>query len=138
MSFIIRTGNLAGTPKLREAEGKVYTYATVMVSDRIKTKDGEWIDGPPTAYNVNVRGDQARRLVATAERDGNVRVLFAGPYRVKQWDSEKGPQIQHDVANADVGLSFAGQDVGLVSEKPKPKPEAETGGAAGDIFEDGE
>src|SRR5690625_6516621 len=51
-------GNLASTPKLREGENGPYTFATVMVSDRIKTKSGTWTDGPAIAYNVAVKGDE--------------------------------------------------------------------------------
>lgn len=40
MSYITRTGNLAGAPELREGERGPYTYARVIVSDRIRQEDG--------------------------------------------------------------------------------------------------
>ena len=36
MSYIVRTGNLVDTPELREGEHGPYTYARVIVSDRIR------------------------------------------------------------------------------------------------------
>ena len=49
MSYITRTGNLAGAPELREGERGPYTYARVIVSDRIRQEDGSYTDGPAAA-----------------------------------------------------------------------------------------
>lgn len=118
MSFISRTGNLAETPKLREGDKGPYTFARVLVTDRIRQKDGSYTDGPATPYDVAVSGDQAKRLVATAKRDGNVRVTFAGRYRVTEWKGDQGSRIQHEVQADDIALSFRGQDIGLVTGEP--------------------
>lgn len=85
MSFIVRTENLASAPELRESEKGPYGYATLMVSDRIRQKDGTYLDGPATAYNVAAPGDRARHPVACAQRDGNVCVSFARSFRVSGW-----------------------------------------------------
>lgn len=90
MSYIIRTGNLAGTPELREGERGPYTYARVMVSDRIRPDDGSYTDGPSIAYDVLVNGNQAVNLVDAAEARGNIRVTFAGRYRVTEWQGGQG------------------------------------------------
>ncbi|UYG18320.1 single-stranded DNA-binding protein (plasmid) [Brachybacterium huguangmaarense] len=123
MSFISRTGNLASTPVLREGDHGPYCFAKVICTDRIKTKGGDWIDGPAIAYDVAVSGDEAKRLVATAERDGNVRVTFAGRYRVTEWKSDTGSRHQHEVKADSIALSFRGQDVGI-SEDAKSSPGA--------------
>lgn len=137
-------GNLADTPVLREGEHGPYTFATVMVSDRLRTKGDKWEDGPAIAYNVAVKGDEAKRLVEAAERDGNVRVTFGGRYRVTQWESETGPKDQHEVQADSIGLSFRGQDIGVLSGKKKAAAKDSEDDAAGkaageptDIFEEG-
>lgn len=140
MSYISRTGNLAGTPKLREGDKGPYTFARVIVSDRYTNKAGEWVNGPEIGYNVAVRGDQARRLVACAERDGNVRVTFGGSYRVTTWESNEGPRTQHEVNADTIGLSFLGQDAAVAK---KDKPAVDAGGETAeteeprDIFAEG-
>lgn len=148
MSTISRTGNLAKTPTLREGKKGPYTFATVMVTDRVRQEDGSYTDGPSTAYEVAVSGDQATRLVATAERDGNVRITFTGRYRVTEWQGDKGTRIQHEVQADDIGLSFRGQDVGVIKDAARAdaapeKPAEETGADAdesdepADIFAEG-
>lgn len=143
MSYIIRTGNLAATPKLREGDKGPYTFARVIVSDRYTNKAGEWVNGPEIGYDVAVSGDQARRLVACAERDGNVRVTFGGRYRVTTWESNEGPRPQHEVRADTISLSFLGQDA-AVAKKDKPAKEATDDAAEGegneeprDIFAEG-
>ena len=135
-------GNLAKTPKLREGENGPYTFATVMVSDRIKTKSGAWEDGPSIAYNVAVKGDEAKRLVAAATRDGNLRVTFSGRYRVTEWQSENGPREQHEVQADSIGLSFRGQNAGVFDdnethEGAAPATAADSDNEPVDIFEAG-
>ncbi|MFD0760428.1 single-stranded DNA-binding protein [Arthrobacter ulcerisalmonis] len=77
MSYITRTGNLAATPTLREGDNGPYTYARVLVSDRIRQEDNSYTDGPTVAYDVAVSGNQAVNLVEVAEQSGNVRVTFS-------------------------------------------------------------
>ena len=113
MSYISRTGNLADTPVLREGERGPYTYARVIVSDRIRQEDGSCTDGPPIAYDVAVSGAQATALVETAERSGNVRVTFAGRYRVTEYRGEQGTRIQHEVRADEVAVSLRGQSVSV-------------------------
>lgn len=139
MSFISRTGNLAATPVLREGDNGPYTFAKVIVTDRIKTKDEGWLDGPPIAYEVAVNGDEAKRLVAAAQRDGNVRVTFTGRYRVTEWQSDNGPRPQHEVRADSIGLAFRGQDVGIIkAAEPTDATEDSTASEPTDIFEEGE
>lgn len=113
MSYIVRTGNLAAAPELRQGERGPYTYARVIVSDRIRQEDGSYTDGPPIAYDVAVSGAQATALVETAERSGNVRVTFAGRYRVTEYRGEQGTRIQHEVRADEVAVSLRGQSVSV-------------------------
>lgn len=120
MSYIVRTGNLAATPKLQQGERGSYTYARVIVTDSIKKGEG-YVDGPAIAYDVAVSGRDAERLVATAERDGNVRVIFAGRYYVTEYTAKDGTtRLQHNVQADEIGVSFRGQDVHVPGKKQQP------------------
>lgn len=111
MSFITRTGNLAAKPELRQGERGPYTYAHVLVSDRIRQDDDTYTDGPTVAYDVSVSGSQATNLVEAAERSGNIRITFTGSYRVTEYKGEQGTRLQHEVRADDVAVSLRGQAV---------------------------
>ncbi len=112
MSYITRTGNLAATPVLRENDkGKPYTYARVLVTDRIRTEGG-YEDGATIGYDVAVQGNQAVNLVDAAERSGNIRITFSGEYRATVYRPENGEErIQHEVRADEVGVSLRLQSV---------------------------
>lgn len=111
MSYIVRTGNLAATPELREGDRSSYTYARVIVSDRIRQGDDTYRTGPSIAYDVSISGTQAASLVDIAQRCGNIRVTFAGRYRVTEYQGQQGTRIQHEVQADDVAVSLRGQTV---------------------------
>ena len=111
MSHITRTGNLAATPTLRDGDRGPYTYARVLVSDRIRQEDDSYTDGPTVAYDVAVSGNQAVNLVAAAEEGGNIRVMFSGRYRVTEFKGDQGTRVQHEVRADDVAVSLRGQSV---------------------------
>ncbi|MGJ1429186.1 single-stranded DNA-binding protein [Clavibacter sepedonicus] len=111
MSHISRTGNLAGTPVLRQGHKGPYTYAAVIVNDRFQDDNGDWVQGPPVRYELAVNGAQAVALVATAEACGNIRVTFSGAYTVREFHGDKGTILQHKVFVDEVGASFFGQDI---------------------------
>jgi len=120
MSFIVRTGNLAGVPTLHQGDNGAYTYARVIVNDRIRQEDGTYTDGPAVAYDVAVTGGQAENLVAAAEEAGNIRVTFAGRYRVTQYEGQNGTRLQHEVRDSEVGVSLRGQSV-TVNRPERPE-----------------
>ncbi|MGZ0069854.1 single-stranded DNA-binding protein [Microbacterium arborescens] len=122
MSFITRTGNLAATPTLREGQNGPYTYARVLVSDRIRQEDGSYTDGPTVAYDVAVSGNQARNLVEAAQESGNIRVTFSGRYSVTEYTSGQGSRVQHEVRADEVAVSLRGQSVRVIG-----KPAADQG-----------
>ena len=116
MSYITRTGNLAATPTLREGDNGPYTYARVLVSDRIRQEDGSYTDGPTVAYDVAVSGNQAVNLIEAAERSGNIRVTFSGRYRVTEYKGDQGSRLQHEVRADEVAVSLRGQSVRVVGK----------------------
>lgn len=120
MSYIVRTGNLAKTPKLYEGESGPYTYARILVTDRESDGNGSWIEGPTIAYDVSVSGAKARELVATAERSGNIRVMFSGRYRVTEDKNERGTFVRHEVRADQIGISLHGQSVTVDTSKNAP------------------
>ncbi|MEA5655101.1 single-stranded DNA-binding protein [Cutibacterium granulosum] len=117
MSYIVRTGNLAGTPELREGEHGPYTFARVIVSDRIRQEDGSYVNGPAIAYDVLVSGNQAVNLVDAAKASGNIRITFAGRYRITEWRGDQGTRIEHEVRANEVSVSLLGQKVTV--ERPR-------------------
>lgn len=118
MSYITRTGNLAEAPTLRHGDSGPYTYARVIVSDRIPQEDGSYDDGPAIAYDVAVSGNQAANLVDAAQRSGNIRITFSGRYRVSEYKNEQGARIQHEVRADEVSVSLRGQSV-TVERNPR-------------------
>jgi len=117
VSHITRTGNLAATPTLREGNSGPYTYARVLVSDRIRQDDDSYTDGPAVAYDVAVSGNQAVNLVAAAEEGGNIRVMFSGRYRVTEFKGDQGTRVQHEVRADDVAVSLRNQSVSVTPSR---------------------
>ena len=112
MSYIVRAGNLARTPELRQGDHGPYTYADVIVNDRERADDGSYVDTGTIRYSLTVRGSAAERLVEVAERSGNVRVVFAGSYRVREYDRADGSTaLSHDVRVDELGVSLTGQSI---------------------------
>ena len=113
MSYIVRVGNLATTPELRTADnGGVYCYADVIVNDRERLDDGSYRDLATTRYSLTVFRSAAEQLVSTAETSGNVRVMFAGRYRVREYDRKDGGKgTSHDVMVDEIAVSLTGQRV---------------------------
>ncbi|AWF99859.1 single-stranded DNA-binding protein [Clavibacter michiganensis] len=124
MSHISRTGNLAGTPDLRQGPKGPYTYAAVIVNDRYQDDNGTWVQGPPIRYELAVSGTQAVALVATAKACGNIRVTFSGAYTVREFQGDKGAILQHKVFVDEIGASFFGQDVTVARRTASTTPSA--------------
>ena len=115
MSYIVRAGNVASTPELRTADsGRTYCYADVIVNDRERLEDGSYRDLGTVRYSLTVFRSAAEQLVETAQTSGNVRVLFAGSYRVREYDRRDGGKgISHDVVVDEIGVSLTGQRVAV-------------------------
>lgn len=114
MSYIVRAGNLATTPELRQSDNGPYCYADVIVNDRERTEDGSYRDLGTIRYSLTVFRSAAERLVEAAQTSGNIRVLFAGRYRVREFDRrDGGTGISHDVVVDEIGVSLTGQRVAV-------------------------
>ncbi|MCT2980613.1 single-stranded DNA-binding protein [Propionibacterium freudenreichii] len=96
------------------------------VSDRIRQEDGSYTDGPAIAYDVLVSGNQAVNLVAAAEASGNIRITFAGRYRVTEWQGEQGTRVQHEVRADEVSVSLIGQKVTVERSRGDATPDENT------------
>lgn len=129
MSYIVRAGNLASTPELRTAEnGTTYCYADVIVNDRERTEDGSYRDLGTIRYSLTVFRSAAEQLVETAQTSGNVRVLFSGSYRVREYDRrDGGTGISHDVMVDEIGVSLTGQRVTVDRSRRSGGEDAPTG-----------
>ena len=113
-SYIVRTGNLAATPELRQGEKGPYAYARILVSDRIRQDDGTYVDGPTIPYDVAVSGDKAVKLVDAATESGNIRIMFAGRYWVTEYRGENGTRMQHRVNADEIAVSLTGQTIRVI------------------------
>lgn len=113
MSYIVHAGNLASTPELHTSEnGRSYCHGTVIVDDRERAEDGSYCDQRTIVYSLTVFGSAAEQLVETAQASGNVRVLFAGSYRVRGYDRPVGGTgISHNVMVDEIDVSLTGQRV---------------------------
>ena len=80
-------------------------YVHVLYSDQLN------------AYDVLVSGSQAVNLVDAAKASGNIRITFAGRYRITEWRGDQGTRIQHEVRADEVSVSLLGQRVTV--ERPR-------------------
>lgn len=126
MRYIIRSGNLAEAPMLRHSEnGTAYTYATVLVNDRERQDDGNFKTISTVRYSLTMYRSEAENLVKAAEASGNVRLVFAGSYRVKEFRTKDGGLgISHDVQVDELGVSLQGQAVTVTPRANQPQVEA--------------
>ena len=114
MSYIIRTGNLTGPPDLRhDAEsGRPYAFARVAVNDSAPDESNEWTTIGTEFYNLTVRGNSAENLAEAAASGGNIRIVFAGYYRVRNYTRHDGSSAtSRDVRVDQIGVSLLAQTV---------------------------
>ena len=111
MSYIVRSGNLLGVPELRYGESGPFAFVAVLVNDRARQQDGSYEGTGAVRYNLAVRGTSAVRLVELAQRSGNLRIVFAGRYRVREFEHAGTVALSHDVRVDELGVSLVGQTV---------------------------
>ncbi len=114
MSYIARTGWLAATPELRDGEHGPYCFARVLVTDRIKEGDA-WRDGAVTAYDLTVSGNQAVRLVSTAEACGNTEITFTGSLVTDVW-GDNNDKLANKVRADTVAVALRTQTVTAIDK----------------------
>jgi single-strand DNA-binding protein len=101
----------AGCSELRHGESGSFAYVAVLVNDRARQQDGSYQDTGAVRYNLTVRGTTAQRLVELAQRSGNLRIMFAGRYRVREFEHAGSVTLSHDVRVDELGVSLVGQTV---------------------------
>jgi single-strand DNA-binding protein len=68
--------------------GKAYCHLDVAVNDRVKSTNGQWIDGPATYYRVTVFGTTAENATNSLVK-GNT-VLITGELTVRTYTRTDG------------------------------------------------
>lgn len=104
-------GNLAEDPELLHTrDDKPFVSCRVMVTNRTRTAEGEWVDGEPTAHNVKVYGTAAINLYDSAGRGD--RLIVHGLMKTETWTDRDTQQKRTkqvvEVSNrfGEVGGSF--------------------------------
>ncbi len=104
-------GNLAEDPELLHTrDDKPFVSCRVMVTNRTRNTEGEWVDGEPTAHNVKVYGTAAINLYDSAGRGD--RVIVHGLMKTETWTDRDTQQKRTkqvvEVSNrfGEVGGSF--------------------------------
>jgi len=108
-------GNLAGVPELKfSKDGNAWTRARVLVTDSEKDREtGEWRDTATTGYDVVVFGATAEALVEAAAENGNIRVRFSGPQKIKDVQARNGGSTRVYDVRADWICPDFGQNLAI-------------------------
>jgi single-strand DNA-binding protein len=111
-------GNLVDDPELRFTNtGIAVTNLRVAITQRIQ-QDGEWRDGEPSFFRVNVRRGQAEHLVDSLAKGD--RIMITGRLRQRTWETPEGgrrsvAEIEADEVGA--SLKFATAKVERATER---------------------
>ena len=104
---IVIEGNLTRDPNggYGKDTGKAYTHLDIAVTDRVKTNQGDWVDGPPTYYRVTVFGRTAENALNSLAK-GNT-VIAAGELTVRAYTRTDGtPGIANDIIADHLGVAL--------------------------------
>jgi len=104
---IVIEGNLTRDPNggYGKDTGKAYTHLDVAVTDRIKSSQGDWVDGPPTYYRVTVFGKTAENALNSLTK-GNT-VIAAWELTVRAYTRTDGtPGIANDIIADHLGAAL--------------------------------
>ena len=118
MSYIVRTGNLAGPVKLTQnTDGTHHGRVTVIVNDRAKDPEtGKWETVATTGYYLRVHGLPAVKLKDFQELNGNAAIIFSGTYRARTYTSQDGHErVSHDVWVDHIGADIARQELHITT-----------------------
>lgn len=102
-------GNLAKPPTERtNSEGKTFTHARVITSDRHRTKTGTYLSGPAQGWDVYINHPSiGRNLTEVARALGNVRLVVTGTYTLRAWKTRTGEErLSHTIHADHVGISL--------------------------------
>jgi single-stranded DNA-binding protein len=131
MSYIVRSGNLAGPATLTtDDQGRTVAHATVIVNDQARDRDGAWQNLATIAYRLTVHGRAATRLAEFQTRNGNKKILFAGTYRARVYTAPDGTtRLSHDVFVDHIGADLAALDLQVIAPTPDAEPDPHTADA---------
>lgn len=106
MSYIVIEGNTTDAAELRYTpNGKAVTDVTVIVNERVKNEDDEWVDGAATSYRVTVWGKPAEAFAEQVTKSQGLVVtgeLTIGEYT----DRDNNRRTSRDINADKVGKSI--------------------------------
>jgi single-strand DNA-binding protein len=118
---IVIEGNLTRDPNggYGKDTGKAYTHLDVAVTDRIRSSQGVWVDGPPTYYRVTVFGRTAENALKSLVK-GNT-VLVTGDLTVRAYTRTDGsPGTAHDIVADHLGAALTHTTVAIPEKAGRP------------------
>lgn len=106
MTVITIIGNLVDAPELRfTAQGKAVANFTVAESQRVKSADGTWSDGPSTFWRCSIWDTIAENLTESLVK--GQRVIVAGEAKQRTFETRDGEKrTVIEVTATDVGPSL--------------------------------
>jgi len=105
MTSIITEGNASSDAELRYTQaGKPVAAVTLIVNDRTKNADGDWVDGASSSYRVSVWGSPAEHFAASVTK--GTRLIVAGELTVREYTDREGQQrLTREISAEHAGLS---------------------------------
>jgi single-strand DNA-binding protein len=105
MTSIITEGNASTDAELRYTQaGKPVASVTLIVNDRTKNSDGDWVDGASSSYRVTVWGNPAEHFAASVTK--GTRLIVAGELTVREYTDRDGQQrVSREISADHAGLS---------------------------------
>lgn len=105
MTIITITGNLAADPELRfTPSGKAVAGFTVVENIRHRNDAGEWVDGQPNYFDVDVWELDAENVAESLEK-GN-RVIVTGIVRTEKWEKDGQTRTKQKIRADEVAVSL--------------------------------
>jgi len=105
MTSIITEGNASTDAELRYTQaGKPVASVTLIVNDRTKNADGDWVDGASSSYRVTVWGTPAEHFAASVTK--GARLIVAGELTVREYTDREGQhRLSREISAEQAGLS---------------------------------
>lgn len=100
------TGNLTRDIELKATStGRMVASFSIAVSKRVQ-RDGQWIDGPTSYFDVTAWGTLAENVAASAAK--GTKVIVTGRLEQQTWDGPDGSKKSKVIVVADdIGVSLA-------------------------------
>jgi single-strand DNA-binding protein len=124
MTSIITEGNASTDAELRYTQaGKPVASVTLIVNDRTKNVDGDWVDGASSSYRVSVWGSPAEHFAASVTK--GARLIVAGELTVREYTDREGQQrVAREISAEHAGLSTRFHPVTGHKTEPTTTPAA--------------